>query len=82
MFGSFDSFVMTVPAETPLFLPSLCKGDVTRDDAQRQFLAQHGVAMLEQCCNHSKRCRNNAATLCCPKNRRCESSRVHLKLFP
>ena len=32
--------------------------------------------MLEQCCNHSKQCRNNVATLCCAKNRRCESSRV------
>ena len=29
-------------------------GDVTRDDSQRQFLAQHSVAMLEQCCNYSK----------------------------
>ena len=40
------------------------------------FLAQHSVAMLEQCCHHPKQYRNNAATLCCPKNRRCESSRV------
>ena len=35
--------------------------------------------MLEQCCNHSKQCCNNVATLSCPKNvknRRCESSRV------
>ena len=32
--------------------------------------------MLEQCCNHSKQCRNNIATLCCAKNRRCESCRV------
>ena len=32
--------------------------------------------MLEQCCNYSKQCRNNVATLCCAKNRRCESSRV------
>ena len=52
------------------------KGDVTRDDSQRRFLAQHSVAMLEQCCNHSKQCRNNVATLCCAKNRRCKSSRV------
>ena len=52
------------------------KGDVTRDDSQRRFLAQHRVATLEQCCNHSKQCRNNVATLCCAKNRRCESSRV------
>ena len=45
------------------------KGDVTRDDSQRRFLAQHSVAMLEQCCNYSKQCRNNVATLCCAKNR-------------
>ena len=49
------------------------KGDVTRDDSQRRFLAQHIVAMLEQCCNYSKPCCNNVVTLCCPKNRRCES---------
>ena len=37
---------------------------------------QHSVAMLEQCCNYSKQCRNNVATLCHAKNsRRCESSR-------
>ena len=56
------------------FLGSL--GDVTQDDSQRRFLAQHCVAMLEQCCNHLKQCRNNVATLCCAKNRRCESCRV------
>ena len=32
--------------------------------------------MTEQCCSHSKQCRNNVATLCCAKNRRCESCRV------
>ena len=52
------------------------KVDVTRDDSQRRFLAQHSVAMLEQCCNHSKQCRNNIATLCCAENGRCESSPV------
>ena len=52
------------------------KGDVTRNDLQREFLAQHSVEILEQCCNYSKQCRNNDATLCCAKNRRCESSRV------
>ena len=51
------------------------KGDVTPDDSQRRFLAQQSVAMLEQCCNYSKQCHNNVATLCCAKNRRCESSR-------
>ena len=37
--------------------------------------------MLEQCCNYSKQCHNNVATLCCAKNRRCESSRVTSPLF-
>ena len=50
------------------------KGDV--NDSQRRFLAEHSVAMLEQYCNYSKQCCNNVATLCCAKNRRCESSRV------
>ena len=59
-----------------LALRMLCKGDVTRDDSQRRFLAQHSVAMLEQCCNLSKQCRNNVGTLCCAKNRRSESSGV------
>ena len=43
------------------------KGDVTRDDSQRRFLAQHRIKMLEQCCSLSKRCRNNVVTLCCAK---------------
>ena len=38
--------------------------------------------MLEQCCNHSKQCRNNAATLCCAKNRLCKSSLVTSPLQP
>jgi len=33
------------------------------------------IEMLEQCCNHSKRRRNNIETLCYVKNRRRESSR-------
>ena len=57
------------------------QGDVTGDDSQRRCLAQHSVAMLEQCCIHSKQCRNNVARLCCAKNRRCESSRVTLPLL-
>ena len=52
------------------------KGDVTRNDSQRPFLAQHSVAMLEQCWKHLKQCRNNVATPCCAKNRRSESSCV------
>ena len=30
-----------------------------------RFLVQHSIAMLEQCCNHLKPCRNNVSTLCC-----------------
>ena len=41
-----------------------------------RLLEQHSVAMLDQCSNHSKQCRNNVATLCCAKNRLCESSLV------
>ena len=52
------------------------KGDVMRHDSQRLFLAQYSLAMLEQCCSHSKQCRNNVETLSCAKNRGCESSRV------
>ena len=37
-------------------------GDVTQDNLQRRFLAQHRVQMLEQCCNLSKWCRNNVVS--------------------
>ena len=52
------------------------EGDVTEDDMQRRHLAQHSIAMLEQCWNHSKQCRDNITTLCCAKKRCCDSSRV------
>ena len=39
------------------------KGDVTRDDSQRRFLVQHGVAMLEQCWNNVVTIRNNVGTM-------------------
>ena len=60
------------------FLPLLPhhKDDVKRDDSQRRFLAQHIVAMLKQCCNHSKQYQNNVVTMYCAKNRRCELSLV------
>jgi len=45
-------------------------------NSQRRFLAQHIVALLEQCCNHSKQCRNNVEMTCCVKNHRCKLSRV------
>ena len=41
------------------------------------------ILMVEQCCNHSKQCRNNVvATSRWAKNRRCESSRVTPPLNP
>ena len=46
------------------------KGDVTRNDSQRRFLAQLSVQMLE--CSLSKRCRWNNVVMCCAKNRRCK----------
>ena len=52
------------------------KGDVTRDDSQQQFLAQHSVATLLRCCFELLQHCSNIATLCCAKNRRCESSGV------
>ena len=55
---------------------SQTKGDVMRNGQQQLFLVQHRVGMLEQCCNHSKQCRCNVATLHCPKNRCCELSCV------
>ena len=52
------------------------QGDVTRDDSQRRFLAQHSVAtLLRHCFEWLQHC-SSIATLCCSKNRRCESSRV------
>ena len=53
-----------------IYVSKQSKGDVARDDSKRRILAQQSIAMLEQCCNHSKQCRNNVATLFC------ESSRV------
>ena len=46
-------------------LHELRKGDVTQGDSQRWFFAQHSIAMLEECCNHLNRCRNNVAMPCC-----------------
>ena len=40
------------------------------------ILAQHSIAMLEQCCNPSKQCCSNVAMLHCAKNRCYELSRV------
>ena len=38
-------------------------GDVTGDDPERRFSAQHIVAMLEQCWNNVGTIRNNVATM-------------------
>ena len=46
----------------------VAQADVTRDDSQRRFLAQHCFEYLQHC--------SNIATKCCAKSRRCESSRV------
>ena len=59
--------------ETLLDIVNMSYGDVTRDDSQRRSLAQHSVAMLEQCCHHLKQCRSNVATPHCANNRRCKS---------
>ena len=45
------------------FRLQLYKGDATQDYLQQRFLAQHSVAILEQCCNHFKQCCNNIAVL-------------------
>ena len=50
------------------------KGDVTRDDSQRRFLAKHSSATWLEWLQHC----SNIATLCCAKNRRCESLRLKM----
>ena len=45
---------------------------ILKDD----FIAQHSVATLLQCCFELLQHCSNIATLCCAKNRRCKSSRV------
>ena len=52
--GTLNNTKLTV--ECLRSVPPRRKGDVTRDDSQRRFLAQHRVAMLEQCCSRSKQC--------------------------
>ena len=69
-----------VNGKTPFFsfLSQLLRRAFQGSGAQRwcytgRFLGQQSAAMLEQCCNHSKQCRNNVTTLCCAKSRCCES---------
>ena len=64
-----------------VFITKILKGDVTGNDSQRRFLAQHSVAtLLRHCFEWFQHC-SNIATLCCAKNRRCESTRVTLPLI-
>ena len=54
----------------------LHKGDVTRDDSQQRFLAQHNIkALLRHCFEWLQHC-SNITTLCCAENRRSKSFRV------
>ena len=58
------------------------KGDVTRGDSQRRFLAQHSIAaLLRHCFEWLQHC-SNIARLCCAKNRLCDSSCVTSPLKP
>ena len=52
------------------------KDDVTRDDSQRRFLAQHSVATLLRRCFEWLQLCFSIATLCSAKNSSCESSRL------
>ena len=52
------------------------KGDVTRDDSQRCFLAQHSITTLFWHCFEWLQHCSNIGTRCCAQNRRCESSHV------
>ena len=55
--------------------------DVSRDNSQRRFLAQYIVTtLLWYCFEWLQHC-FNIATMCCAKNRRCESSRVTSPLW-
>ena len=56
------------------------KGDVTLDDSQRPFLAQHSFAMLFRHCFECLQHCSNIAMMCCAKNRRVESSGVRSPL--
>lgn len=71
MNGALDSLRASSPLKVMLH-------ETSRNE---RFQAQDIVAMLEQCCNHSKQCRNSVVMLCYTKNRRCESSSVTSPLW-
>ena len=52
------------------------KGDVTRNDSERRFLAQHSITILLRIVLNGYNKIAKIATLCCAKNRCCESSRI------
>ena len=75
MNGALDSLRASSPLKVMLH-------ETSRNE---RFQAQDIVAMLEQCCNHSKQCRNNIVLLCCAENRHrewsCVTSPLGLKGF-
>ena len=65
----FLSDILVAVASLDLKVPILFKGDVTRNDSQQQFLAQHSItALLQHCFKWLQHC-SNTATLCCAENR-------------
>ena len=60
----------------PLSIVRVSESDVTQDDSPQWFLAQHSTATLLQHCFESLQHCSNIATMCCAKNRCCESSLV------
>ena len=67
----FSLFLLRIPRNLHLVLQAQVtrelEGDVTRDDSQRRFLAQHRVAAWLQRCFEWLQHRSNIATLCCAK---------------
>ena len=55
-----------------LYLKATLQETIRNDDFQRNTALQHCFEWFQHC--------SNIATLCCAKNRRCESSRVTLPL--
>ena len=54
----------------------LAKGEVTQDDSQQRFFCATQHCNVGTMLQPFTQCRNNVATICCAKNRCCESSRV------
>ena len=76
-FQILEAKVSPIPESgLPFVEREVLKGDATRYDSQRRFLAQRSVAtLLRHCLEYLQHC-SNITTLCCVKNRRCESYRV------